>query len=241
MKPITIYWAPFVSPMKGEQLLYPKPTTLFSDLIKKRSDEKDDKNYLSCPAVSNKFKKILTFKTPLTCSYDYDFDKSELLFPSTNASFELRGGRNPTLKDGPVYCFNLSYILFSDEPVDAYFTAPIFSKPTYTKDVSLVPGEFNIGNWFRPYNIEVQFWNKQGTISFEEDEPLFYVELKTDKKFILKRFEMSEKLDGYVRSNTTSFSIFGRGESLLKKYNRFNSVGMKELILTEINKNLIEE
>jgi hypothetical protein len=241
MKPITIYWAPYVSALKGEQLLYSKPSTLFADLMAKRSDEKDDKNYLACPAINKKFKNILTFKSPLTCSYTYNFDESEYLYPTTNASFELRNGRQPTLKDGPVYNFNFSYLLFADAPVDAYFTPPMFSKPTYTKEVSLIPGEFNIGQWFRPYNLEVQFWNRSGVIDFEKDETLFYVELKTDQKFVLKRFEISEKLDGYVRSNSTSFMTFGRGESLLDRYKRFRDVGMREMVLTEINKNLIQE
>ena len=58
---------------------------------------------------------------------------------------------------------------------------------------------------------------------------------------ILKRFNITEKLFLYANANAASSSIFGLGDSLLKRYERFKNVGYREKILTEIKKNLVDE
>jgi hypothetical protein len=241
-KEINVYYAAGIHhELIGHDILYPNPTTLFNEYTKNRADHTDTANFLSCPAVANKFKKTLVFKCPATFSYSYDFDNDPLMKPVTENNISIFINRNPTLKDGPLMSLELSYILFADEPLDCYFTPPMFSKPGYTKEVSIIPGEFNIGKWFRPYNIEFQFWNKSGVLEFQENEHLFYAELKTDKKIKMHKFQMTPKLTDYVASNTRSTRFFGRGESLLKRYNRFTDAGMREKVLTEIKKNLIDE
>ena len=67
-----------------------------------------------------------------------------------------------------------------------YFTPPFFQKPGYTQDATILPGEFDVGNWFRPYNFEIQTWSNHGIITLKENEPIFYAEFKTDKKIKLQ-------------------------------------------------------
>ena len=244
-KPITIYWAPYVSiDEDGSEwsFLYKKPNTLFDEMKKIRTDIDLKQSMFVCPVVSDKFKKILVFKNSLDFSYRYDFSNQNKIIEKTSEySLNVLLQRDANIFSGPLFDFSLRYIFFASEPLDAYFTPPMFHEPKYTKYGSVIPGEFNIGNWFRPYAIEMQTWKNSGDIIFEKDEPLFYLELKTDKKFEIKQFVMSKKLTDYSKSCMQTTSFFGKGQTLLSRYNRFIDVGLREKILTEINKNLIED
>jgi hypothetical protein len=243
--PIVIYWSPFMSPSEPKinwTFLYPEPKNLFSDMVKNKTKDSGKDSYFACPAVTNKFKHTFVFFNSLKSSHRYDYTEGKKELELLNDyGLHLQKKRVSSLDSGPVLLYSLSYLFFSEESLDACFTPPMFHKPGYTKYACAMPGEFNIGEWFRPYDFEVQTWSNKGEIHIEEDEPIFYVEFKTDRPVILKKFECNDTLRLYAESNAISTFIFGRGESLLKKYKRFKDVGFREKILTEIKKNLIEE
>jgi hypothetical protein len=196
----------------------------------------------TCPAVSNKFKKTLIFKISLDFAYEYDFlDQNKKINPISDYSLSTFIQREQSIQSGPIIDIALRYILFADEPLNVSFTSPFFHEPKYTKYGSLIPGEFDIGQWFRPFNAEIQTWKQKGNIVFEKDEPLFYAELKTDREIILKQFSLSDKLYDYMNSCVETTTMFGKGQTLLSRYTRFKEIGMREKILTEINKNLIQD
>jgi hypothetical protein len=243
--PIIIYWSPFMSddaPKIDWTLLYPEPKTVFADLVKDKTKHSGKDSYFACPAVTNKLKNIFVFFNSLKSSHTYDYtDGKEEIQLLNNHGLHLQKTRPSSVNKGPTLLYSLSYIFFSEESLDAYFTPPMFHKPGYIKYGHTMPGEFNVGEWFRPYNFEVQVWNDKGEIHIEEDEPLFYVEFKTDRPIILKKFNCNKTLTLYAESNAISSFVFGRGEGLLKKYKRFKDVGFREKILTEIKKNLVDQ
>lgn len=234
---INVYWSENYDINDANwSFLYQKPTSLFSDL--NATKEKISDNFLTCPAVSNKFKKTLVFKNSLSSSYLYN---SESITPTTNNYIGVTKWRDSSLNCGPIYKFSSSICLFSEEPLDAFFTPPYFHKPGYIKYGACIPGEYDIGQWYRPYHFEVQMWENDGEFHIKENEPLYYINFKTDKKINLYRFNNSKLLTNYYEACIGATSLFGRGQSLISRYNRFKQVGLKEKILTEIKKNLIEE
>jgi hypothetical protein len=243
--PINVYWSPRTEQLNNTpdwSSFYPKPKSLFSDVRSHKTDTAPSDSLLACPAVSNKFKKTIVFESPMNCLYEYDFtDGKKDIAPKSSSYLGYNALREPSLDLGPNIDFGLYYSFFSDEPLNAYFTPPFFHKSKYTNYGSIIPGEFDIGQWFRGYSFELQMWNQKGEFKLEEEEPLFYVEFKTDRPIHIRRFNTSSLLLNYTIENALSTQIFGRGQSLLTRYNRFNKVGMREKILTEIKKNLIEE
>lgn len=254
---INVYWSPSVSfEITGYDwgFLYPKPKTLFNstvDHLNLRNKEFESKRFrtsqiASCPAVSTKFKKIIVFESPLSCSYKYDFSTflqngEYTLEPTTTEHITSGIYRNPFLDYGPSIGFSLGFFLFAEESIDTYFTPPMFHPPKYMKYGSCIPGEFDIGNWFRPFNFEVQFWNNSGEFHLEEKEPLFYTEFRTDKKIILKRFNITNNLAKASDACVESYNLFGRNQSLEERYERFNNTDMRDFILSEIKKNVVDE
>jgi hypothetical protein len=242
--PINIYCAmPYQeNDIQDWSFLYPKPKTLFSELIKERKDPKNTDSFLVCPAVGSKFKKTLVFNNAMNCSYEFGRqDDGFYINPTSSEHIHAVNLRKEILNNKPNFEFSLSYLFFADSPVDVSFTSPYFHEPQYLQSGACIPGEFNIGSWFRPYNFEVQMWSSGGEFHLEENEPLFYAEFKTDRPILFHRFIMSSQLQKYKLANTKSSEVFGPFQTLQEKYEKFKQVGLKEKILTEIKKNLIEE
>ena len=243
-EPINIYYTTDSNNTEKEDwnFLYPIPKTLFSELIEERKNPKNISSYFICPAVSSKFKKILVFKNPTKNSYEYGTDETGFyIIPTIEPYINIISIREEALKNKPTFQTGLSYLFFADSPVELFFTPPYFHEPKHTKYGACMPGEFNIGKWFRPYNFEFQTWSKKGEFHLEENEPLFYAEFKTDRPILFHRFTMSSQLKKYSEAHSNSLKILGRFQTLLERYEKFEQVGYREKILTEIKKNLIEE
>jgi len=243
--PIVVYWSTIdnsrTNPTLDLSYLYHEPTNLFADIKSRRVESLPKNSYFACPAVSNKFKKTLVFKNSVSCEYIYSFeDETRIIAPTTEGFIPVYEFRDDAIIDGPTIEFAMGNIFFAEESLDINFTPPYFHKPQYMKEASIMPGGFDVGQWFRPYNLELQFWQKSGTFSFQEDEPLFYAEFLTNRPVILKKFVMNEPLIKYMNSTVASTELFGKGQTLLSRYTKFKNVGLRDKILLEIKKNLVE-
>lgn len=243
---INVYWAPQPSyeiQGSGEwNMLYPNPKILFNELRELRvTDRKDSNTFFVCPATNAKFKRTFVFRSGMAGSYKYEHIKNELVITPLSDSFiNYDVVREPIINTGPLIQFSFSWNFFCEEPLDAIFSAPTFHKPGYTKYCSPVPGEFDIGQWYRPYNLEVQAWDKDGTIEIEYDEPLFYLELRTDKKINFIRYRNTPELHALGKHNSNSINYWGKNLGLKERYRRFKASSMREIILKEIKKNIVE-
>lgn len=245
--PITVYWSPFyttLEPYNKLSYMHQLPKPLFSELMQVRvlsDDAKTNPNFLTCPAISSKFKNTFVFKTTVDSSYSYDVTSTPPKFDILDKqSLLCDQGRMNHIQDGPILMFDFSNIFFADEPLNAYFTPPIFHKPKYTNYGTIIPGEFDIGQWFRPYHFEMQTWSNKGEVHIKNQEPIFYVEFKTDRPIIFKRFVLTQKLIDYAEASVGLNGILGLGQTLADRYKRFKDVGMKEKILKEIKDNLLD-
>jgi len=243
-KPINVYWAPrfFIKDDGDWTFLYPKPKTLFHELKENQSDPTNKRSYFFCPATSERLKKTLVVNNSMACSYEYSTNGVETkVNPLSPEYLNFEILRSPAVDFGPTFAFAVKYLFFADEPLNVELLPPYFHKPKYTNYGTVIGGEFDIGNWFRSMNFEVQMWENNGKIVFEENEPLFYFNFKTKRPVLLHRFEVTDKIIKYTEANMGYHTIFGKSIPLAKRYERFNKVGYREKILTEIKKNLIEE
>jgi hypothetical protein len=242
-KPITVYWSPYIDSQQNDDwsFLFPKPVSVFSDHLKNKN-KLNTNHFFNCPATASKIKKTLMFNSPMTFGYDYDFSgDNNILNVNSNNAIYMHSIRDKMISSGPSFKVSLGYSLFADESLDVSFTSPFFHKATYMQNAACIPGNFNIGEWYRPFSFELQAWSDKGSINFVEGEPLFYAEFKTDRRIIVKRYQQNEMLTKYTAANIGTTNLFGPGLSLKDRYDRFRSVGMREKVLNEINKTLIDE
>lgn len=244
---IDVYWGPLtnheISFGKDWNMLYPDPVNLFSELQKQKTKDAGYANYFACPATQKRFKNTYVFRNSLKTSLEFDFTEGydkHTVKPLTENYIAYSVERAPTTEIGPLINFQLYYGFFAEEPLTMSFTPPVMSRPKYTQYGTVVGGEFDIGQWFRPLAMEVQMWDMKGEFHLEEDEPLFYVEFKTDKKVNLKRFHFNAALHSYQKACSEDTQAFGRGTPLVKRYERFKRSRMNDLILKEIKQNLLD-
>ena len=243
-KPINVYWAPYYFYEIGGDwtFLYPKPKTLFHELKENQLDPTNKRSYLFCPATSERLKKTLVVNNSMPSSYEYSTDAGQTTInPLSSEYLNAHIFRSPAMNFGPTVSFAVKYLFFADQPLNIELLPPYFHKPKYTNYGTIIGGEFDIGNWFRPIDFEVQMWENNGKIVFKENEPLFYFNFKTKKQILLHRFEVTDKIIKYAEANMGYSKVFGKSIPFVKRYEKFNKVGYREKILTEINKNLIEE
>jgi len=236
--PITVYWAPNTTLWN---MLYPDPTLVMEDLYKRKNKNSGKKHFFACPAFGDKIKKTYCFKFPLNAGYEWDFsDPINKYFKPTSDSFvNFTILREPTIDNCPQIEFSLYYLFFCEESLVATFTPPFFSPPNYTKYAATAPGSFDIGQWFRPYPVEMTFWEEKGKIKFESGEPLFYVEFLTDRPVILKRFTPTDKITQYAAAGANSSDYLGKNVPLLSRYKTFKETQMNRLIFKEIKDNIL--
>jgi hypothetical protein len=247
---VIVYWcpanyAPGTDAPPTWNLLYKEPEVLFTELTRKRNLSHPDPgtSMLICPAVSSVSKNTLVFTVPSSCSYSYTTDSEGILTsePLTDVFMALKQVRNPSLNYGPSISTPLKVLLFAEEPLVVRLTSPYFHEPKHMKYGASVFGEYDIGQWFRIINWELQMWEKEGVLSFEEGEPAFYLEFKTDKKIVFKKVKFTEEVRNVSTECGLSPMYLGRFLPLAKRYQRFKEAGMRDRLLSELRANVIKE
>ena len=243
-KPITIYWSPAFDPREKDwTFLYPYPERLFDNLLDQKSKVIEKGSFLACPSFLDVTKNTLCVKSPISASYDVVInEKNEKnIFPTSPEFFNTMTLRESPLDDAMTVFFSFHYIFFADEPLEILFTSPYFHQSEYMKFGALVPGSFDIGQWFRVLNLEIQMWKNSKKFKIDKDEILFYLYFKTDRPIVFKRFNYTESLFKLSASSTTATSVLGKGQTLVSRYFNFKNTGMRDKVLTLIKNNLIEE
>jgi hypothetical protein len=245
--PLIVYWAPLTSPESdfyGEwNMMYPEPNLLMHELMEKRNrDERNNRGFLQCPAATGRFKHTYVFRTGMGSEVDFDFtnpyDPKLEITGKTSVGFKIE--RPSAFTEGGSISFNQGYLFFAEEPTIGVFSPPMMHEPGYTKYGTLIPGSFDISQWFRPMNVEIQTWKTKGKIVIEENEPLFYFEVLTDREVILKRFRCNKNLVKYADACAQAPAYYGKHLPLTKRYEKFKQSKMNSIVLNEIKNNLVD-
>jgi len=242
---INIYWSgTHHNGGSTQEMLYPEPITLYDDIFeKKQKDLKNvDATFLACPAVQHNLKNTFVFKNVIKTDYHYEYKDGKLKTQSDlNINLPIIKWREPVVTFGPQIVFGLSYLFFADQSIEAYLNSPTFHKPEYTQYGTIFPGNFDIGQWFRPYTFEVQAWNMVGNFIINENEPIFYLSFKTNKKIKMHRFNNTPQLVEYSNQCISSITKIKSKVPLSYRYKLFNQAKLNENILQEIKKNIVGE
>jgi hypothetical protein len=232
---IDIYWSAWSGPEKKMSLFsFNEPKPLFKHLAKNKYPNSKTETFFSCPAVKDMAENIYTVNNPINSLFEYNNKLIKSKLEEDVQYINLSSDAHPNLIGfGPILVYQSFYIFFAKEPLNARFTNPYFSKTN--GDYSLIPGEFDIGQWFRPYPTQYQMWKESGTFKIEKDDPLFYVEFMTNKKINFIKFEMTDELHKYSNKAIEAKTKFPFSR-LIDHYIRFNQDNTKDLILKAIDK-----
>ena len=243
---INIYWTPHSFPYSevGDwNMLYEDPITLMDYWKDHLIKEEDEPSFISCPGFKNLAKNTYVFNNLLDSKYEFETfsrDQNQILVTPTSKSYLASSVvRNQTMDMGPSISFSMRYLFFAEESVKATLTPPYMHETEYMRSGVLTSGEYDIGQWFRPINVEIQMFNNKGNIHIKEEQPLFYIRFLTDKKINLKRFVLTPTLDSYSKKCVDAKSYFGARKPLDYLYEKFTKSRTRDLVLREIKENLL--
>lgn len=244
-KEITVYWSPspYLSDQESWSLPYSEPVSVLNELRSKQNKDKGYDNMFSCPAISPMFKNIFTIKHPFGDVInipDMDFNVSEKQYINSGSILAVYVPRKTSLEGYVNIQYNMAWLFFADEPVVARFTAPYMPVSTPAAGSILAAGEFDIGSWYRPFNLDYHVPNNIKKLVFEKNQALYNIEIKTDKPVVFKRYSISSKLQNLAIEMSQSPVRYGKFIPLSEKYETFKKSKIREQILTEIKKNLVE-
>jgi hypothetical protein len=135
--------------------------------------------------------------------------------------------------------YDFSWLFFCEESLELRETHPYMHQVESSKTSYLSSGSLDIGKWFRPMNLTYILWPNETVLSFKKGDIAAYFEFVTDKKVILKQFDLTPELYKLVNQVTSLKELFPN-QSLIELYNRFTKGNVDKLILKHIKNNLIE-
>lgn len=243
---ITVYWAP--SPYVAEETswtyLYPEPVNLLAELNKNKI--KENKNIFSCPSYIDAMKNVYILKSAIndTIKIPEELFNLELNnYPSVfNSGSKLitQVIRPSSFNNHININYNLGWLMFADEPLEARFTAPYFPSVSPAENVILAAGQMDIGQWYRDYTIDYHVPIGVKELTIKEYQPLAYIEFKTDKKIVFKRYQLTPTLRNIATELSSAEARYGFLRTLSNRYKKANEALIHKQILAEIKKNLID-
>jgi hypothetical protein len=236
---IEIYWAPVFKNDNNVDwnILYYELESLYDSIrpFKEESNPRD--NFFYCPSFSNLAKSTFLLKNPIESHFK--FNQHNQLEAISKNYINSEVVHPPSLKDSKLLVYGMKWVFFCKDDVELTLSSPFFTKTNSSNYGCVVPGSLKINSWFRTVSLEYNLWPGVNEIHFLEDEILAYVSFKTDEKIKLTRFEVNDKLHGYL--NATSSSVgWESWVPLKKRYDRFMKTRMHKLVLNEIQKNIVE-
>lgn len=245
---ITVYWAPsaFIASEEPSWLmLYSNPISINSFLRLNKSSESKN-NMFICPASNDHFNNTYMFTCNLSDdvtfpNYPQEFYyQPERVVLNTNSRISLIKPRPSSLIDHMNVVYNMGWIFLADEPLTAVFTAPYYPPTAPALGAKLSAGQFNIGLWFRSYQLDYHVPYKTKNLIFNENDPFFYIKFLTNKKIIFKQFIFTPLLSHLSDEMSNASHKYGFFKSLKNRYEIAHNASIIDHVKTEIKKNLIE-
>lgn len=248
---ITVYWSsPNYDPnQESWSMLYRTPVSLISSLKEIKSDISG--GMFSCPAIKDLCKNVFVFKANINDKHSlpiqYLLDVQNVQPVNGNERVPTDGlvsfgrSRLSALSGYSNIVYNLAWMLFADEPVNARFTAPYLPPTVPAQGAILSQGRFDIGQWYRGFNLDYHIPLSTQLFEIKENDHLFYLHLETNKKVKFQQYFMSDKLKSLSLETINTPNNYGRLKSLKDRYLIGNRSGYPKHILSEIKKNLIED
>lgn len=262
MADITIYWAPtrFIPDIESYNLIYRDPEPVFDDVFKLVNQDLKDKQMLRCPASNDALRNLYQVKSNIDEKYVIDkgfldtienfsaeerqhyidsLGSHEIPLPMTGNKIGFMRTRSSIFTDYYDIAYNMGWMMFSSEPLLAHFTAPYFPAISPAPGVILTTGIFDIGQWFRPFNLNFLVPKSVDVLEFKENDPLFYVKFMTNKKITFKRFVMTRELSNLSVEFSNASNRYGKRMPLVKRYEMAKRTKTLDIVRKEIEKNLV--
>lgn len=239
----TVYWAPLSQPARNTSvnLLWAPPKKLFKTLPPRHEALNDSRaaitgDYYACKASQKLFNNTYVFYHPLTSTVKFEGQHwSPNLLQNDYGMWIPRSTHFEEVYSAE---YDAGWLFFSDKPLEMRMTPPYFHKTKTSQEGCIMPGTFDIGQWYRAAMMTHQLWPGNDTLTVHEGDPCAYVEFVSDTPVVLKQYELTEELWN-ISLQATNFKSVIPNQSLVNLYERFTRSGRRNRVLALIKANLV--
>jgi len=244
---INVYWAPspYIDTEWQWNYLYSEPKKVYDNLI---SDTSGKSLAIKCPATRDVMNNLYSFHSCVDDEFELgsanlgqiEADDTDGVYPlRVNSKVGLSRNRRASYPGFVNVFYNISWLIFADQPVTARWSAPYYPALSPAPNAIFTMGQFDIGQWFRPFNLDYQIPTDSDRFSILEGQPLAFMELFTDKKIVWHRFKNTQQIRELAFEHVASPKRYGARKPLGYRYEMFKRSGMRDILLSEIRKNVI--
>jgi hypothetical protein len=235
MNTVTVYWSPYAIPEKMTyiNLLLDKPEKLLKTL---HPTKKHAAQYIGCTSAKELYKNTFVIKSPVSSDVTISSNNNEYFIDNTSGMWLVQ---TEVLDNRLRIDLDFGYIFFAEESLEMSMYPPYLHKTKFMKTATVAAGKYNIGKWFRPVSPSFVLWENEDTVNLEKGEPTAYLDFETDKRVILKQFELTKEMKSMVHESFFYRDLFPF-TPLNELYNRFIKSNRHKVLLKLIKQNLTE-
>lgn len=232
---VNVYW----TCLENEFDKAVEPDPVIGRLFQTKKPDRNNpmNNTMYCPSVGNALGNMYALRslyeyeftivndTVATNYYDYEFFSNHVIIRDIEQKF---------------FSFQQKYLFFTDEDsleMLAYLS-PFVEDNEVARRTFSIPGQFDIGKWFR--NLEFNFYLKDDydTFHIDEGDAYTYVKFNTKEKIKFHKFYPSDKIWQFVYRVADLRNSPREGRLGLPDY--YDMLKFKQDIIEEIKKNLVQ-
>ncbi len=239
MNSAIVYWTPYSHPNKKDyaNLLYSDPENILKTLKPSKNARGAGSQYISCSSAKEMYKNTFVLSSPIASTVNIIKNNNQNFIDNESGFWQLN---EETVNNRNRIDLDVSYLFFSEESMNISQYPPYLHKTNFMNTSTVAAGKFNISKWLRPINVSFILWENENSITINKNEPLSYVNFETDKKIILKKFELTEEIYSIVQANFLYRNIFPF-TPLNNLYNTFVKSSRNKIVLNLIKNNLTEK
>lgn len=199
-------------------------------------------DFTLCPSIIDYSRNLYSLKSPL--NLNFWSEEHDIMFDNFYSDDFFRKIIN--VRDGPGGIVSLNvvpYIFFAEESCIMQYSGPSMTNNSFVDHCSVVPGQVDIGRWFRSTDLATVIRKKNQKVIVNKGDTVANVRFCTSEKITFKKFYFNQQLDEYSKKVTNykhSQNNSRLRDYFANMYTDFEQSRLRELILKEIKKNLMD-
>lgn len=240
-KTANVYWTSIYFPATSSE-----PDSALRDLlaVQERLSNEDPigSAFIKCPAIKNHLRNTFRVKSPTKIDIKWDGDKLFNTFTHDQKFFDeyikIRDNR------GALVTYRFYYLFFTEEPSMLVEQRQAqYSFNDFSKNVSLIEGHFDIGKWFRPFDIAFFLKEANRVVTLNRNDTMYYLKFHTEKNIKFIKFNLTSEITKIYDNLTEGIKLINKEKKGIRNlnllYDMFQHSRYKKHLLKLIKQNTL--
>ncbi len=221
------------------------PVPAFSDM-KILSEKLVQKNqwtdFTRCPSLIQYSNNLFSLKSPIDLDFVYDGNMVTFDYDQYPMDFISRIATERDSQAGLISLALCPYMFFSEKDCEMQISSSTTADNSFTQNCILIPGQYNVGKWFRGIDFGFFIKNQNTKVSIKKGDTIANIRFLTDEKISFKKFFITNECGNMANLvvNYKHSQKFPLNRYLTNMYTDFKNSKLRTQILKEIQNNLMD-